>query len=133
MIFIKYLSLFVALSLLLSFNVAFAVGDDFSEQCARWMSGNNMMGSYSMMNYSRMGGEWGLLSMILAVVLQIIIWAVVIVAIIALVKWLYAKIFKGELLMIGRKETAEDVLKMRYAKGELTKEQYEDIRKEFTR
>lgn len=141
----KYLLLFfIVTSLVLSVNFAFAIGDNWSEDCLRIMGYQNsggMMrgfygsGPYGMMNWS--GGEglgfWGVVSMILAIALWVIFWAIVIVAIIALVRWIYLKMFKGELWIFGKKETAEEILKMRYAKGEISKEEYESMKKEIAR
>lgn len=133
----KYiLSLF---GLLASFNVAFANIDDMPETCIKWMSENQgwrggMMGGYNMMDWSGMGFG-GVLTMIFAIALWVVFWAVTIVAIVALVRWIYMKVFKGELLILSKKEigedNAEEVLKMRYAKGEINKEEYEEMRKEI--
>ena len=138
----KYLSLFlVAIALALSFNVAFANIDDMSETCIKWMSENNgwrggMMGGYNMMDWSGMGFG-GVLTMIFAIALWVVFWAVTIVAIVALVRWIYMKVFKGELLILSKKEmgkeNAEEVLKLRYAKGDISKEEYEEMRKEIVR
>lgn len=134
----KYLSLFfIAISLVLSFNVAFAIGDDLQERCWSMMSDNGS-GSwpvgYGMMNWSGMGFG-GILAMIFAIALWVVFWAVMIVAIVALVRWLYMRIFKGELWILSKKEmgkeSAEDILKTRYAKGEIAKEEYEEMKKEI--
>lgn len=130
-------------ALILSFNFTFAIGDNWQENCAQMMkegwsdygmmdgigrfSGNNMM------DWGGMGGGWGIITMILAIVFWVIIWAVIIVILIALVRWLYLRIFKGELWILGKKETAEEILKLRYAKGEITKEQYESMKKEVAK
>lgn len=133
----KYLMLSsVAVALILSFNVAFAIGDDLRESCFKLMGGTSpygMMGNYNMMTWSGMGGGWGILGLIFAIALWVAFWAIVIVAVVALVRWLYMRIFKGELWLFGRKETSEEILKLRYAKGEITKEQYEAMRKEIAK
>lgn len=135
----KYLSLFLlAVLLLFSFDVAFAdmTDDTWRDGCLNMMDSFGrfgMMDGYGMMNFGRIGGGWGIFSMFLAVIFQIIIWAIIIVAVFALVRWIYARIFKGELWVFGKKETAEDVLKMRYAKGEITKEEYESARQELAK
>lgn len=141
----KYLSLFfIVMSLVLSFNIAFADVGDMPESCLRWMSENQgwrggMMGGgygYNMMNWSGMGFG-GILTMIIAIALWVVFWAITIFAIVALVRWLYIKIYKGEPLILSKKEAisenAEDVLKMRYAKGEISKEEYEEMKKELAK
>lgn len=133
----KYLSAFFisAISVLtLSLNFAFAAIDD---TCANYMRSGGMMdgygwGGHGIMSWSSIGG-WGIAVMIFAIALWVIFWAIVIVAVVALVRWLYMKIFKGELWIFGKKETPEDVLKMRYAKGDISKEQYEIMNKEITK
>lgn len=125
------------LSLVLSINFAFAIGDDLRESCFKLMGGTNapysMMGNYNMMTWSGMGGGWGIIGLIFAIALWVAFWAIVIVAIVALVRWLYMRIFKGELWIFGRKETPEEILKLRYAKGEITKEQYESMKREISK
>lgn len=144
----KYLLVFsIMAAIALSFNFAFAIGDDWREDCLNMMSdqssyggmmrGFGMMddqGPYNMMNWGGEGmGFWGVVSMILAIILWVIFWSIVIVAIIALVRWIYLRVFRGELWIFGKKETAEDILKMRYAKGEINKEQYESMKKEISK
>lgn len=63
-------------------------------------------------NYG-MGGGGG--------VLMILFWGVILFAVIALLK----KSGSGE------KETAEDILKTRYARGELSKEEFERMKKDI--
>lgn len=132
------------LGLLASFNIAFADVGDMPETCIKWMSENQgwrggMMGGYgygNMMNFSGMGFS-GILAMIFAIALWVVFWAVTIVALVSLVRWLYMKIFKGELWIFSKKEAisenAEDVLKMRYAKGEISKEEYEEMKRELAK
>lgn len=111
---------------ILSFNIAFA-----------YMGGGMMDNfgnrNYSMMTWGGIGGGWGILTMILAVIFWVIFWAIVIVATIALVRWLYMKFFRGELWILGKREMPEDILKLRYAKGEISKEQYEAMKKEVAK
>lgn len=140
----NYLFLVLLAVALLSFNVAFADVGDMPETCIKWMSENQglrggMMGGYgysNMMNWSGMGFG-GVLTMIFAIALWVVFWAVTIVAIVALVRWIYMKVFKGELLILSKKETgkenAEEVLKLRYAKGEISKEEYEETRRELVK
>ena len=141
MILKKYLSAFlVSVVSVLVFcanlvSAATTTVDDLG--CGEYFGGRGMMsgfgwdGGYGMMNWSGSGSGWGILVMILAIALWVIFWAVVIVATVALVRWLYMKVFKAELWIFGKKETPEDVLKMRFAKGDISKEQYEAIKKEI--
>lgn len=132
----KYLSAFFVSTvsvLTLSLNFASAAID---ETCIDFMRNRGMMGNYGwggygMMNWDGSGGGWGILTMIFAIALWVIFWAIVIVATVALVRWLYIKIFKSELMIFGKKETPEDILKMRYARGDISKEQYENMKKEI--
>lgn len=138
----KYILLLFGL--LASFNIAFADVGDMPETCIKWMSDNygwrgGMMGGYgygNMMDWSGMGFG-GVLTMIFAIALWVVFWAVTIVAIVALIRWIYMKVFKGELLILSKKETgkenAEEVLKLRYAKGEISKEEYEEMKKELVK
>lgn len=132
----KYLLLTLMFGLALSFNIAFAIGDDCAENYSRMMGGDRPWGGYGMMNWSGMGFG-GILAMIFAIALWVVFWAVTIVAVVALVRWLYMKVFKGELWILSKKdmgkESTEDILKMRYAKGEIGKEEYEEMKKELAK
>jgi putative membrane protein len=55
-------------------------------------------------------------------IFMIIFWAIVLFLVVALVK----KIGSGE------KETAEDILKKRYAGGEISKEEFERLKKDIS-
>jgi putative membrane protein len=56
-------------------------------------------------------------------IFMLIFWAVVIIGLITLVRWLLGKPFPG-----GVRETPLDVLKRRYAAGEIDREQYERMK-----
>lgn len=68
------------------------------------------------------GIGWGWIG--IGLVHMVLFWALVILALVALVKWLGG----------GRpfsEQSAIDILKARYAKGELTREQFEQLKREL--
>lgn len=67
------------------------------------------------------GMGWGWLG--LGMVHMVVFWALVILAFIALFKWLGLGSTDGP--------SAIEILKARYAKGELTREQFEQIKREL--
>jgi len=76
------------------------------------------------MGYGMMGGGyWGLTG----IIFMVLFWA----ALILLVIWLYKQV-RGEAVGAGAKgETAIDILKKRYASGEITKDQFGEMKKEL--
>jgi putative membrane protein len=54
---------------------------------------------------------------------MILVWVLVIVGIVALIKWLSSSTQRGE--------TPLEILKARYARGEIGKEEYERMRREL--
>ena len=59
---------------------------------------------------------------------MLIFWALLILGIVYLVKMI-----TGGLKKEGKEEAAIDILKMRYAKGEISKEEFEKIKDDLTR
>lgn len=84
------------------------------------MMGGGMMG-YGMMDGSFMGGSWGI-----AGLLGLVFWVLLIVLIILAIIWLYKKLAGKE--QVG---SAMDILKQRYAKGEITKKEFNEMKKEL--
>jgi len=76
-----------------------------------------------------MGWPWynlGWLGMGLGVLIMIIIWA----GLIALIAWIIIKLVRS-----GQKsssETSLDIIKTRYAKGEITKKEFEQLKKDLS-
>jgi len=88
------------------------------------MMGNNMMGSGGMTGYGMMGGYpayYGYNSLLG------ILWLVFLVGAIALIIWLIYK-FAGKGKESG---TPINILQKRYAKGEVNKKQFEEMRREL--
>ena len=74
-----------------------------------------------MMNFGMMGG-WGFFG--------IFFWIIVIVGIVLLVVWLNRKQVKNQ--SSNSDESALNILKKRYALGEISKEDYERMKKEIS-
>jgi putative membrane protein len=73
------------------------------------------------------GGQTGMFSFgFFGLILSIIFWVIIIVGIVALIKWLTEQ--KRE---IPKEKTVLDILKERYAKGEISKEEFESKKKDL--
>lgn len=72
---------------------------------------------------------WGF-GMGLGWVFMILFWVAVIIVIIALVKWFFFSGFGGSSNQ-DRKETALEVLKKRYARGEIDKDEFEKKKRDL--
>jgi putative membrane protein len=80
-------------------------------------------GGYSGMGYGMMGGGWSIFGWLF----MILFWAAIILAII----WLYKQIRGPTVEPTATGESPVDILKKRYASGEITKEQFEKMKKEL--
>ena len=91
---------------------------------------NMMMGSGGMMNMmgtNMMGGLFGGSSWWLWSVVGTLFWIALLVALILLIIWLYKKV-AGQATNGG---SALEILKKRFAKGEITKKEFESMKKEI--
>ncbi len=73
-----------------------------------------------------MMGDWGGWGMGFGGIFMILFWGLVIVGIVALAKWLLSTPGSG-----GSGKRPLEILKERYARGEITQEQYERMRREL--
>jgi len=73
-----------------------------------------------------MWGSWGIGMMLM----MFLFWAALIVAIVFLVRWLVTAGNRGPQAIDGRgSESALDILQKRYARGEMSKEEFQDMRR----
>jgi len=71
---------------------------------------------------SQMMGAWGMGMMLLNFVIGVLFLALLIVGIIAGLRWIFGQGTPG---LLNPRESALDILKKRYARGDLTKEEFE--------
>jgi putative membrane protein len=88
--------------------------------------GPGMMGGYG--GYGGMMPGYGFNPM--GVILSLVLWALIISGIVLLVVWL-ARNASRTTSFIGSGESPIDILKKRYAKGEVTKEQFDAIKRDL--
>ncbi len=86
--------------------------------------GPGMMGGFGM---HRFGGPFGFGFNPLGAILSLVFWALIIGGIALLVVWLVRNAGRTS-LMPSTGESPLDILKARYAKGEINKQQYEEMR-----
>jgi putative membrane protein len=93
-------------------------------------SGFGMMGPGMMGSYGGMMGGYGNLSGFgfnpLGAILSLVFWALITGGVALLVVWLARS---AGVSSAARGESALDILKTRYAKGEITKEQFEEMKR----
>ena len=78
---------------------------------------------FSGMGYGMMGGGYWTLT---GIIFMVLFWVALILAVI----WLYKQI-RGEAAGAPSGETALDILKKRYASGEITKDQFYEMKREI--
>ncbi|KKT16232.1 MAG: hypothetical protein UV98_C0035G0012 [Parcubacteria group bacterium GW2011_GWB1_43_6] len=112
-----------------------AMGENYLGCGAGGMNMMSMMGNWSgyssnnlfnNMMYNMMGnvGVWGWSGWIF----MILFWVLIIVGIIALIKWLIGQNIEGG----GKEKSVLSILKERYAKGEINKEEFEEKKKDLS-
>jgi len=111
---IKTLLLGSTVSLLLSIE-----SNTFAQQrgdCSGWVMGPGMIGGWGM-------GWFGMIFML-------VFWVLVIVGLVFLIKWLIQTTSIGK--TVGHSGSkAIDILKERYARGEISKEEFESMKKDI--
>ncbi len=78
-------------------------------------------GPYPMMGWSWMWGSMGIGMMLF----MLIFWVLIIAGAVALIRWLWSGP-SGSISPIRRGESAEEILRKRYARGEIEKEEFEE-------
>jgi putative membrane protein len=75
-----------------------------------------------------MWGSWGIGMMLM----MFLFWAAIIVGIVLLIRWLVTTGSGGHHAAAGRTpESALDILQKRYARGEISKQEFEEIRRDL--
>ena len=90
-----------------------------SGRYGNWHMGRWMMGDWGM-------GWFGMIFMIL-------FWVLVIAGIVSLVRWLFQNRGNRSYSGVSRGSQAMDILKERYAKGEITHDEFESMKREILR
>ncbi len=116
-----FLTIFIifALAFIPGFVLAHS-GDDADDEYGG--GGNSMMGNMMTNNGWGMMTGWSWFGWIF----MVLFWALIIVAVIALIKWLLGEGGAGQ-----KKGDALDILKERYAKGEIDKKEFEEKKKDL--
>lgn len=74
-------------------------------------------------------GNWGMGYGFFGWLIMLLFWVAIITGIVLLVRWL---IDQGKLKGRQTEESALDILKKRYARGEIDREQFENMKRELT-
>ncbi len=89
--------------------------------------GPGMMGGFGM---HRFGGPFGLSFNPLGAILSLVFWTLILGGIVLLVVWFVRNAGRTS-LTTGTSESPLDILKARYAKGEINKQQYEEMHRDL--
>ena len=111
----KKLLIFTLLTLFISFPL--------KEAFAQW---GRDYGGYSMMGPGMMGG-WGMGWFV--IIFMLIFWVLVIIGLVFLIKWLIQSTSREKSEAGGGRVL--DILKERYARGEIDKREFEEMRKDL--
>ena len=84
------------------------------------------MYGYPWMNNNYYGGMWGFGP--LSIIFMILWWVFIIAVIIGVIRWL---VRGGHHRKWQNEKSPMEILKERYAKGEITKDEYQEVRKEL--
>jgi len=83
-----------------------------------------------MMQWGMMWGPgWGPGYGLFGWLMMLLFWTLIIVGAVLVIRWL---IDQAKSPRVGSEETAVDILKRRYANGEITKDQFETMKRELT-
>lgn len=87
-----------------------------------------LWGNYGWNGAYQGGATWGLVAGILMLVFMITFWVLIIWGLIVLIRWVSELTKRG-----GRRdgESSLEVLKKRYARGEIDKREFEEIKKDI--
>jgi len=107
----------------ITFTVAVSIGMFMFVTGHAFAQGSGMMGPGMM--------GWGYGMGWLGWIFMIIFWIVVIAGVVLLVRWIVSTGEKSRGPQLS-KDTAIDILKKRYAKGEVSKEEYERMKKDIS-
>lgn len=96
-------------------------------QAAAVFSSGGMMGDWDWNDMTGTGWWGGGLFLVMGGIMMILFWAVIILAAIALLRWLTDYLKSGT----GTSNKAMEILKEKYAKGEIAKEEFETKKKDL--
>jgi putative membrane protein len=99
------------------FPVRVEAQNQWGEGYGGWGMGPGMMGGWGM--------GW------IGSIFMIVFWVLVIVGLVLLIKWLIQITKREKDVLGGRSTQAIDILKERYAKGEINKEEFEKVKRDL--
>lgn len=75
-------------------------------------------------------GPWGWGFGLLPMLMMVVFWAAVIVGIVVLIRWVWGQTTRAPSSLPGA-ESALDILKKRYARGEINREEFEEKKRDL--